>query len=85
MTKSRKEELTAILKVHDQAYYRDGKPTIGDREYDRLKAELEAIISLDHPLGLFSLEEKSDSEISEADIPVVVFFLASTLVVKFVS
>ena len=71
MTKSRKEELTAILKVHDQAYYRDGKPTIGDREYDRLKAELEAIISLDDPLGLFSLDEKSDSAISGADIPVV--------------
>ena len=64
MTKSRKEELTAILKVHDQAYYRDGKPTIGDREYDRLKAELEAIISLDNPLGLFSLDCLHQSQCS---------------------
>ena len=71
MSKSRKEELTAILKVHDQAYYRDGKPTIGDREYDRLKAELESIISLEDPLGLFSLDEESDSAISEDDIPIV--------------
>ena len=71
MTKSRKDELTAILKVHDQAYYRDGKPTIGDREYDYLKAELESIIRLDDPLGLFSLDEKSDSGISGDDIPVV--------------
>lgn len=71
MTKSRKDELTAILKVHDQAYYRDGKPTIGDREYDYLKAELESIIRLDDPLGLFSLDEKSDSAISGDDIPVV--------------
>ncbi|MBT7650751.1 MAG: NAD-dependent DNA ligase LigA [Opitutae bacterium] len=71
MSKSRKDELTAILKVHDQAYYRDGKPTIGDREYDRLKAELESIISLEDPLGLFSLDEESDSAISEDDIPLV--------------
>lgn len=71
MSKSRKEELTAILKVYDQAYYRDGKPTIGDREYDRLKAELESIISLEDPLGLFSLDEESDSAISEDDIPIV--------------
>ena len=71
MSKSRKEELTAILKAHDQAYYRDGKPTIGDREYDRLKAELESIISLEDPLGLFSLDEESDSAISEDDIPIV--------------
>ena len=71
MSKSRKDELTAILKVHDQAYYRDGKPTIGDREYDRLKAELESIISLEDPLGLFSLDEESDSAISEDDIPIV--------------
>jgi DNA ligase (NAD+) len=71
VTKSRKDELIAILKVHDQAYYRDGKPTIGDREYDRLKAELDSIMSLDDPLGLFSLDKKNESSISGSDIPVV--------------
>ena len=53
----RKQELKEILSLHDDAYYRHGKPTISDREYDRLKAELDSLISIDDPLGLFTESE----------------------------
>ena len=53
----RKQELKEILSFHDDAYYRHGKPTISDREYDRLKAELDSLISIDDPLGLFTESE----------------------------
>ena len=54
MSKGRKEELINLIKVYDQAYYKDGKPLIGDQQYDRLKSELERLIKSEDPLGLFA-------------------------------
>lgn len=53
----RKKELKEILSLHDNAYYRHGKPSISDREYDRLKDEFDSLNALDDPLGLFAGSE----------------------------
>ena len=65
MKKARKTALAScvLIRDHDERYYRDARPVIGDREYDffedvslRLERELD-------PLGLFKTEEASrDSE-----------------------
>ena len=47
------KELTKLLLIHDEAYYRLGKPSISDREYDRLKAELDTLIGSNDQLDLF--------------------------------
>jgi DNA ligase (NAD+) len=67
----RKQELKEILSLHDDAYYRRGKPTISDREYDRLKAELDSLIFSDDPLGLFTGSEISVSPKGSAPSPSV--------------
>lgn len=69
MSKGRKEELINLIKVYDHAYYKDGKPLIGDQQYDRLKGELEALIKSEDPLGLFS-DENSPAGL-ENIIPVI--------------
>ncbi len=53
MSEKRKVELVHLIKKHDEDYYRFGKPTISDREYDRLKKELDSLQQTDDPLGLF--------------------------------
>jgi DNA ligase (NAD+) len=59
MSKGRKEELINLIKVYDQAYYKDGKPLIGDQQYDRLQDELEGLIKSEDPLGLFAGENSA--------------------------
>ena len=62
MKKSKEDrlsELRILIREHDDRYYRDANPVIGDREYDSLKKELEGLeLELD-PLGLFKTEEAS--------------------------
>ena len=59
------KELTKLLLIHDEAYYRLGKPSISDREYDRLKAELDTLIGSNDQLDLFSsTKTESGSKIS---------------------
>ena len=69
MSKSRKLELHKLLKLHDEAYYRYGKPTISDQEYDRLKREFETIDQDEDPLGLFDYnkdtKERSDFNVGD--------------------
>ena len=69
MSKSRKLELHKLLKLHDEAYYRYGKPTISDQEYDRLKREFETIDQDEDPLGLFDdnkdTKERSDFNVGD--------------------
>ena len=59
----RLRELRRLIRDHDERYYRDARPTIGDREYDSLKRELEGLERELDPLGLFKTEDASrDSE-----------------------
>lgn len=69
MSKSRKLELHKLLKLHDEAYYRYGKPTISDQEYDRLKREFETIDQDEDPLGLFddNINTKESSDFNVGD------------------
>ena len=67
----RKKELTRLLSFHDEAYYRLGKPTISDREYDRLKVELDSLIDSDDQLDLFSGTE-TESNFKAFPIPPLV-------------
>ena len=67
MSKSRKLELHKLLKLHDEAYYRYGKPTISDQEYDRLKREFETINQDEDPLGLFD-DNKDTNERSDFNV-----------------
>ena len=46
MKKSKEDrlsELRILIREHDDRYYRDANPVIGDREYDSLKKELEGL------------------------------------------
>jgi DNA ligase (NAD+) len=49
----RLRELRKLIRDHDEKYYRDANPSIGDREYDLLKRELEDLERAIDPLGLF--------------------------------
>jgi DNA ligase (NAD+) len=55
----RLRELRRLIRDHDERYYRDARPTIGDREYDSLKRELEVLERELDPLGLFKTEDAS--------------------------
>ena len=51
--------LRSLISEHDRRYYKETNPTIGDREYDRLKQEMEELESELDPLGLFKHEDTS--------------------------
>jgi len=55
----RLRNLRSLIGEHDQRYYKDANPTISDREYDRLKREMEDLEAEIDPLGLFKEENAS--------------------------
>ena len=55
----RLRNLRSLVGEHDERYYKDSNPTISDREYDRLKREMEELEAELDPLGLFKLEDES--------------------------
>jgi DNA ligase (NAD+) len=62
MTRDKEErlrDLRSLVGEHDQRYYKDANPTISDREYDRLKREMEELNAEFDPLGLFKSENTS--------------------------
>ena len=52
----RLRELRKLIREHDQKYYQDARPSIGDQEYDLLKKELEGLEEEIDPLGLFKTD-----------------------------
>ncbi len=72
MGNERKDELIKLLRVHDNAYYKDGRPLIGDREYDRLKSELDELINSDDgQLNLFPTDKVENGNDLDELVPVV--------------
>ena len=68
---NREKELRSLLKAHDEAYYRDAKPSISDREYDRLKLELESLSKQEDLLGLFDQQSTSEVGVKDSVKPIV--------------
>lgn len=68
---NREKELRALLNTHDEAYYRDAKPTISDREYDRLKSELNTLGKQEDLLGLFNQESTGEEGLTDSGKPIV--------------
>ena len=68
----RLRNLRSLVGEHDERYYKDSNPTISDREYDRLKREMEELEAELDPLGLFKLEDEStDSGSLAPELPKV--------------
>lgn len=69
--KHRKKELKELLGKYDEAYYRNANPEVSDQEYDRLKKELESLLNVSDPLGLFS-EDPDDTDADDVfQMPIV--------------
>ncbi|MBT3637915.1 MAG: NAD-dependent DNA ligase LigA [Opitutae bacterium] len=66
----RLRELRKLIRDHDEKYYRDANPSIGDQEYDLLKRELEGLEEEIDPLGLFKTDG-SPSGVGEESMPQV--------------
>ena len=66
----RLSELRNLIRDHDERYYRDANPSIGDQEYDLLKRELEGLEQDIDPLGLFKADATAPVE-GEKSIPQV--------------
>ena len=74
MTKEKEErlrKLRSLVGEHDQRYYKDANPTISDREYDRIKREMEELEQELDPLGLFKQETSSNPDESAQELPEV--------------
>ena len=74
MTKEKEErlrKLRSLVDEHDQRYYKDANPTISDREYDRIKREMEELEQELDPLGLFKQETSSNPDELEQALPEV--------------
>ena len=74
MTKEKEErlrKLRSLVGEHDQRYYKDANPTISDREYDRIKREMEELEQELDPLGLFKQETSSNPDESAQKLPKV--------------
>jgi DNA ligase (NAD+) len=74
MTEGKEErlrKLRSLIGEHDQKYYKDANPTISDREYDRIKREMEELEAELDPLGLFKSEANSGSNDLSEEVPKV--------------
>jgi len=58
----RLRELRKLIRDHDEKYYRQANPSIGDQEYDLLKRELEGLEKEIDPLGLFKDDGVGEGE-----------------------
>ena len=74
MTKEKEErlrKLRSLVGEHDQRYYKDANPTISDREYDRIKREMEELEQELDPLGLFKQETSSNPDESAQELSLI--------------